>query len=123
MSAMSLAIILGVSTLSTAPDAMALRGMPSVLSVARILSKCGAPCGLDRLQAIGAVRGDSRQNDPNRQAFARRGNRLEEQIDRQVLPTFNARRELQESVIQAKTAIGRDHVNVAGLDRHPICHL
>ena len=84
----------------------------------RILREGDAVLGLDGPQTLRAVGRVSRKHDADRVAAAVRGERTEEAVDGQVRPSAfeRARREGQPAAVDRDVRVGRDHVDVVGLD-------
>lgn len=89
-----------------------------------ILGEGNAALLLDRLQAQGSIRRRPRQDDPDRLTFPIERQRTEERVDGHVRPaSLPAAGEREDPVRDGHVRVGRDHVDMIGLNPHAVLHL
>ncbi len=90
----------------------------------RVLREAEAAGGLDRLESQGAVGAGAGEDHADGIAGLDLRQRAEEEIDRHVLARgYRPRQELQVSVPDRHVHVGRDDVDVVGLDAHAVQRL
>jgi hypothetical protein len=121
ISEISFAMFTGVPTVSTAPDEMALRGMPSYCAVFGSCANVTPPAALMACRPFVPSDAIPERTTPIAlSVLSWASESKKKSMGRCRRPL--ARREFQEPVVQAQVVIRRNYVNVTAFDLRAICH-